>query len=67
MGEGGFEHGEPPFGGLVDEQRPDLLGEADPPGCAGGDLFGVDESIADPAVQGRRWESEFLGGVGDGK
>ena len=29
--EGGFEHREPPVGGFVDEQRPDLVGEADPP------------------------------------
>jgi hypothetical protein len=44
-----------------------LVGEADPSGWAGGELFGVDESFGDPAVQGRGWESEFLGGVGDGE
>ncbi len=53
MGVGGLEHREPSFGGFVDEQRPDLGGEADSSGCAGGELFGVDESFGDPPVQGR--------------
>ena len=64
---GSFEHREPSVGGFVDEQCPDMVGEADPSGCAGGDLLGVDESFGDPAVQGRGRESEFFGGVGDGE
>ena len=65
--EGGFEHREPPVGCFVDEQRPDLVGEADPPRRAGGELFAGDEAFVDPAVQGRGWELQFGGGVDDGE
>src|SRR5664280_3921690 len=54
--EGGFKHREPPLGGFVDEQRPDLVGETDPPRRAGGELFAGDEALGDPAVQGRGWD-----------
>ena len=67
VGEGGFEHGQPAVGGVVDEQRADVVGEPDPPGCAGGELFAGDESLAEPAVQGGGCEAEFVGGVGDGE
>ena len=30
--------------GVIDEQRADVVGEPDPPGCAGGELFAGDES-----------------------
>lgn len=35
------------IGGLVDEQCPDLVGEADPAGRAGGELLGIDEAFGD--------------------
>src|SRR3984893_8001285 len=67
VGEGGLQHGEPAVGGVVDEQVADVVGEPDPPGRAGGELFAGDESVAEPAVQ-RRWrESELFGGVGHGE
>ena len=52
VGEGGFEHGQPAVGGVVDEQGADVVGEPDPPGRAGGELFAGDEPVAEPAVQG---------------
>ena len=52
VGQGGFERGQPALGGVIDEQRADVVGEPDPPGCAGGELFAGDESVAEPAVQG---------------
>ena len=44
--------------------RSDVVGEADPPRCAGGELFAGDEAFGDPAVQGRRREFQFRGGGG---
>ena|SRR5712671_1797889 len=38
VGEGGLQHREPAVGGVVDEQGADVVGEADPPGGAGGEL-----------------------------
>ena len=55
VGEGGLEHRQPAFGGVVDEQRADVVGEADAPGRAGGELLAGDEPVAEPAVQGGRW------------
>ncbi len=66
MSEGGFEHREPPIGGLDDEQRPDLIGEADPAGRTGGELLGVKEAFGDPPVQRRGRQLQFCGSVGDG-
>ena len=67
VGEGCLEHGQPAVGGVVDEQRADVVGEADAPGRAWGDLLTGDEPVAQPAVQGGRGESEFVGGVGHGE
>ena len=67
VGEGGFEHGQPAVGGVVDEQGADVVGEPDPPGRAGGELFAGDEPVAEPAVQGGGGEAEFLRGVGHGE
>jgi hypothetical protein len=66
-GEGGFEHREPAFGGVVDEQGAQFVGHADAPGGAGGVLLAGDETVADPAVQGRGGDAEVFGGVGDGE
>ena len=44
VGQGCFEGGQPALGGVIDEQRADVVGEPDPPGCAGGELFAGDES-----------------------
>jgi hypothetical protein len=35
VGEGGLQHGQPAVGGVLDEQRAELVGEADAPGGAG--------------------------------
>src|SRR5664280_2729251 len=59
-----FKHREPPLGGFVDEQRPDLVGETDPPRRAGGELRAVDGALGGRAGQGRGWEVELRGGVG---
>ena len=59
VGEGGLQHGQPAFGGVVDEQGADVVGEPDPPGRAGGELFAGDESVVQPAVQGGGGEAEF--------
>ena len=67
VGEGGLQHCQPAVGGVVDEQGADVVGEADPPGGAGGELFAGDEAVAEPAVQGGGRESEFLCGVGHGE
>ena len=66
-GEGGLEHGEPAVGGVVDEEVAQVVGHADAPGGAGGDLLAGDEAVVDPAVQGRGGDAELLGGVGDGE
>ncbi len=67
VGEGGLEHGQPAVGGVIDEQGADVVGELDPLGCAGGELFAGDESVAQPAVQGGGCQAELCGGVGHGE
>jgi hypothetical protein len=44
-----------------------LIGEADAPWRAGGELFAGDESVIEPPVQGGGGDAEFGGGVGDGE
>ena len=67
IGEGGLEHGEPSVGGGVDKEIADVVGEAEPPGGAGGELLAGDEPLVQPAVQGGGGEAEFGGGVGHGE
>ena len=67
VGEGGLQHGQPAVGGVVDEQGADVVGEADAPGRAGGELFAGDEAVGQPTVQGGGGESELFGGVGHGE
>jgi hypothetical protein len=49
---GGLVETEPAVGYLGSDQITQGLVDADAPRCAGGDLLGGDESVADPAVQG---------------
>ena len=67
VGEGCLEHGQPAVGGIVDEQRADVGGEADASGRPRGELLTGDEHLAQPAVQGGRREPELVGGVGHGE
>jgi hypothetical protein len=67
VGEGGLEHGQPAVGGVVDEQRADVVGEADAPGRTGGELLTGDEPLVQPAVQSGRRESELVSCVGHGE
>src|ERR1039457_5642996 len=55
---GGLVEAEPAVGYLGSDPITQGLVDADPPGCAGGDLFGGDESVADPAVQGGPGDAE---------
>src|ERR1700704_665262 len=63
---GGLVQGEPAVGDLGSDPITQGLVDADAPGCAGGDLFGGDESVADQAVQGGPGDAEDLFGGGDG-
>src|SRR5258705_11550128 len=63
---GGLVETEPAVGNLGSNPITQGLVDADAPGCAGGDLFGGDESVADPAVQGGAGNAEDLFGGGDG-
>ncbi len=67
VGEGRFEHGQPPLGCVVDEQGAQLVVHADAPGRAGGDLLAGDEPVAQPAVQGGGRQAELGCGVGHGE
>src|SRR5918996_933684 len=63
---GGLEHRQPAGWGFVDEAVAQLVGHADAPGGAGGELFAGDEPIVEPAVHGGSSDAEDLGRVGDG-
>ena len=65
-GLGGLVEAEPALGYLGSDPITQGLVDADAPGCAGGDLFGGDEAVADPAVQGGPGDAEDLFGGGDG-
>src|SRR6188472_2286261 len=52
-------------GGLVDEQRAELVVDADAPGSAGGVLLAGDEAVVEPTVQGGGGDAEDIGGLGD--
>src|SRR4051794_418761 len=52
-------------GRLLDEQRAQLVVDADPPGSTGRVLLAGDEAVAEPAVQCRGRDAEHLGGPGD--
>ncbi len=65
-GVGGLEHGQPAGRGVVDEAVAQLVGEADAPRGAGGELFAGDEAVVDPAVHGGRGDAEDLGRFGHG-
>ena len=56
--------GHPAVGGVVGEHAAQLLGEADAPGGAGGDLLAGDEAVVEPAQQGGRRDAELAGGLG---
>src|ERR1700691_916085 len=63
---GGLVEAEPAVGYLGSDPITQGLVDADAPGRARGDLFGGDESVADPAVQGGPGDAEDLFGGGDG-
>ena len=63
---GGLVEAEPAVGYLGSDPIAQGLVDADAPGCAWGDLFGGDEAVADPAVEGGPCDAEDLFGVGDG-
>src|SRR5918996_1277464 len=63
---GGLEHRQPAGRRVVDEAGPQLVGHADTPRGAGGELFAGDEPIVEPAVHGGSSDAEDLGRVGDG-
>ena len=48
----GFAHGQEAIGNGVGDAALELVAEADPPGCAGGDLLARDEAILEPAQDG---------------
>jgi hypothetical protein len=50
---GGDLDGDPSGGCVVGDEGADGFGEADPPGCAGGDLLARDEPVVQPPVEGR--------------
>src|SRR6478752_6589725 len=62
---GGLVETEPALGYLGSDPISQGLVDADAPGRAGGDLFGGDESVPDPAVQGGPGEGENLFSGGD--
>src|SRR3954470_23445184 len=62
----GLVETEPALGHLGSDPISQGLVDADAPGCAGGDLLGGEESVADPAVQGGPGDAEDLFGGGDG-
>src|SRR5258708_12688612 len=62
----GLVEAEPAVGNLGSDPITQGLVDADAPGCAGGDLFGGDESVAYPAVQGGAGNAEDLFGGADG-
>jgi hypothetical protein len=63
---GGFQHGQPAGRGVVDETGVQVVGDADAPGSARGDLFAGDEAVAQPAVHRGRGDAKDLGGFGHG-
>ena len=62
-GRGGDLDGYPAGGGIVGDELPDGLGEADAPGGPGGDLLAGDESVVEPPVEGGGGDAEFGGGL----
>ena len=54
-------------GGVFDEQRAELVVDADPPGGAGGVLLAADEPGLEPAEDGGGGDAEFVGGLADGE
>jgi hypothetical protein len=60
----GVVEGEPPVGRVVCEHAAQLIGQADPPGGAGGDLLAGHEAVVEPPQQGRRRDIELAGGLG---
>ena len=63
-GAAGVVQGEPSIGCAVCEHAAELIGEADAPGGAGGDLFAGDEAVIEPAQQGLGRDAELAGGLG---
>ena len=63
QGNGGDLDGDPADGGVVGDEVPDGLGEADAPGGAGGDLLAGDESVVEPPVEGGCRYAELGGGL----
>src|SRR6516225_10643320 len=51
--------GNPACGGVVGDEIPDGLCEADAPGGAGGDLLAWDESVVEPPVEGGGGDAEL--------
>jgi hypothetical protein len=51
-------------GGVFDEERAELVVDADPPGGAGGVLLAGDEAGLEPAVDRRGGDAERVGGFG---
>ena len=56
-----------PSGASSTNRARSVVGEADAPGRAGGELFAGDEAVVQPAVQGGRSDAELFGGVGHGE
>ena len=54
-------------GRVFDEQRAELVVDADPPGGARGVLFAADEAGLEPAEDGGGGDAEFVGGFADGE
>jgi hypothetical protein len=46
-------------GNGVGEATPELVAEADPPGCAGGNLLAGDEAVLEPAQDGGWGDAEM--------
>src|ERR1019366_4780409 len=58
-GDGGSPYGYPPGGRVVGDEGADGVGEADPPGRAGGDLLAGDEPVVEPPVEGGGGDAEL--------
>jgi len=63
-GLGGVAERDPAVGRVAGEDAAQLVGEADAPRRAGGDLLTGDEAVVEPAQQGGRGDAELAGGLG---
>ena len=60
---GRFLHHDVALGYLLHETALERVVDAYAPWCAGGELLAGDEAVVEPAVDGRRGQAEFAGGL----